>query len=450
MHYRSAVPALALLVAFTAACTREARVPMSPERLLLSVDSTQGGGEGELLGALYLNGAAITDSGYTVDLLAADPATLNRLHFYSGSMWVSPGGHNGQGYMFAWIDPRHQGHCGTEYQYVSGDTIDRGVEVHWPTRTTPPSGKEKHCIQPGTYWLTIYHNVGIYKQFLVDYVPEMRAENAFLWIYDATALVSEGIEKQNWDDTSYEHHDLHVRIDVGTPGYSDTPVLYADSAGANPYANTTFTDAPSLSGTHHTWFRVSSVASTSSEPSQPQGRLLSRVYWDSAGNLQDNTGFWDSHSNEGVIRIHQFMSDTLTTRNYVVGLETMRPDEQPRTTPEVTRIIAIQAPPPPPPPPFDSVHVSGSLSVKPNQTCEWDLLTYGGVSPFNYTWYVKQGIKWILVGSDVALNLAVGTSNLTLRGQATDSTNTSRTQTVNVTVASSGTTCYLRPIRHGP
>jgi hypothetical protein len=173
------------------------------------------------------------------------------------------------------------------------------------------------------------------------------------------------------------------------------------------------------------------------------GRLLSRIYWDSAGDINDQTGFWDSHSADGVIRIHQFMTDTMATRNYVVGLETMRPDEQPRTAPEVTRIISIQGPPPPA---FDSVHVGGPRTVKPNQTsCEWETYTYGGQSPFNYRWYLRIGTSWKLIGLDRILDWQVGTSSFTIKGEAADAAQRTRSETVAVTVTPSGATCYYRP-----
>ena len=130
----------------------------------------------------------------------------------------------------------------------------------------------------------------------MDYVPTMNYENNVLLIHNSTAGVDESIEKRDYSDTSYLHHDLDIHIDVGNPGYSHTPVLYADEAGDNPYANTTFTDASDLSGTHHTWFRFSSVASTTDEPPGMEGGLLSRMYWDSTFNLDDKSGFWDSYS----------------------------------------------------------------------------------------------------------------------------------------------------------
>lgn len=399
MSIRTAVPA-AVLLAIIAACTSDALIttdsPLSLQRGMSTL--APGGGEGELVGDMFINGAYITDTGYTVRLEAANPETSQRLHDYNASMWVSPTFHGGSYHMFAWIDPRHQGACGTEYQYVSGDTIHRGAEQHWVNAHTPPSAtaKEKHCIQPGTYTLKIFHNGSLYKQFDVDYVPIMNAQGDRRVVYNANAGVDEAIEKYDYNDTSYLHHDLDIRIDIGNPGYVDTPVLYGDAAGGNPYAQGDFYDNGSLSGNHHTWFRFSSIASTTTESSAHQGRLLSRIFWDSAGNILDRSGFWDSHSWDGIIRVHQFMTDTLATRNYVVGLETLRPDEQPRTTPEVTRAILIEGPAP-----ALSVVVEGPAQVSFSGYCTWTAVPSGGVSPFHYQWYYRrQGQSELPVGSD--------------------------------------------------
>ena len=448
MRHHTAKTIAAVCIVALSACSPDARTPTSSARPSARVSSPLLAGEGELLGDVFVNGSEIVDSSYTVELEPRNSQTSNRLHYFSESMWVSPTRHKvnnqgGAGWMFSWIDPRHQGTCGTESEYVSGDTASRGAEVHWPNRTTQPSGKEKHCIQPGNYHLTIYHNGSIYKELDVDYVPVCCSQTSDLWILDQTAGVYEEVEAKSYDDTTYMHHDFIIRTDVGTPGYSDTPVLYGDTVvGTDPNVSQSFADRASLSGDHHTWFRFSSVASTTTEGNDV-GRLSSRIYWDSASDLSDRTGFWDSHSWNGVLRIHQFMTDTLNTRAYVVGLETMRSDEQPRTTPDVTRIVQIQGPPPPP---FDSVSVWGPQHVKPNQTtCEWGIQAYGGVRPFAYQWYQYTGVKWLPIGSSQYLDLVVGTTNLTLKGQATDSLSRTQYQIVTVTVNSSGITCYLAP-----
>ena len=396
-----------------AACTRDGLVPTSTRQQALGVAAPEASGEGELLGDLSGNNIPITDTGYTVRLEAANAETSERLHYYNASMWVSPTGHGlgkNQGHMFAWIDPRHQGGCGNEHDYVSADTAARDPEFHWQSPTTPPSGFEEHCIQPGQYWLKLYHNGSLYKQFEVDYVPTMTGGGSVLHVYNATAGIYESIEKQNLDDTTYVPHDLDIRIDVGSPAYSHTPVLYADAAVTNPYADTTFTDLSYLSGTHHTWFRFSSVASTTNEPPGIQGGLLSRMYWDSAGDLSSRTGFWDSYSPGGIIRVHQFMTDTLATRDYVVGLEVLLPDEQPRTTPEVTRIVHIQGPPPPPP--ALTADIQGPTQVWNSGESEVPVGTDAG----SYTRYITVEptgyVVWIRVVVTDAAEQAAGDTQL--------------------------------------
>ena len=93
------------------------------------------------------------------------------------------------------------------------------------------------------------------------------------------------------------------------------------------------------------------------------------------------------------------MTDTMATRDYVVGLETLLPDEQPRPTPEVTRIVHIQGPPPPPPP--LTVDIQGPAQVWNSGYCTWNAVPTGGVSPYHYQWYYRrQGQSEIPVGAD--------------------------------------------------
>jgi hypothetical protein len=134
----------------------------------------------------------------------------------------------------------------------------------------------------------------------------------------------------------------------------------------------------------------------------------------------------------------------------------MRPDEQPATAPETSRLISITIAAPPPPP-FDSIRVWGALVlhgtsnvVKPNQTCEWIINTFGGAEPFAYAWYTYIGGSWQLIGSDQILDRSTGTTNFTLKGEATDANNTTRSKSVSVTVTSSGAACALAPGRRGP
>ena len=76
------------------ACARDASVPTGTRSVALDLAAPEALGEGELLGDLYLNGVAITDTGYKVSLTPVDSQTSARLHYYNGIMWVAPTGHD--------------------------------------------------------------------------------------------------------------------------------------------------------------------------------------------------------------------------------------------------------------------------------------------------------------------------------------------------------------------
>ncbi len=351
--------------------------------------SPNGSGEGELLGNIYNNGALLTANDWYVQLTPNDSATSRRLHFWSGTMWASPTKHGGRSeWMYSWIDPRHQGACGDEYHYVHGQTIDlaaRDTEIHWsgPNQPPNPAEKEKHCIQPGHYTLTLMHDVEAYKAIPIDYVPGAFGETARVSIWNSTACVYEDIEMQNYDDTSYMYHDLVASADISA-AYGHHSVLYADSAGDTPYADTVFSDAGTLGGSPYTWFRFSSAPSTTTGITDPNGRLLSRLYWDST-NQFSRTGFWDSHSGRGyMMRIHQFSNATMT-KTFWVGLEGMTPDRAPAVAPDTMRPIAITVGQGPPP---LSNWISGPDLIGATGTYVWYQFGVGGHPPYNYgNWY---------------------------------------------------------------
>ena len=404
-------PVFVFLTAALPGCAREAQTPTSPG-LLASASAPLTGGEGELLGNVYINGQYITDSSYYVTLAPLNQQTASRLRYFSGTMWVSPTHHDGQQWMFSWIDPRNIAiRCGNEAQYVSGDTLSRLSEVHWSDPATQPTGKEKHCIQPGQYRLEIDRGAQPVKILDIDYVPGKGAPGSYLHIWNSTAGVYELIEGANYDDTAYAWQDVIVDVDVGTPNYSHSSVLYGDSAGSDPYALTTFTDTPSLGGNQYTWFRFSSVASTSSFP-LIQGRLLSRLYWDATYHpLTDRSGFWDSHSaGGGVIRIHQFRTDSQRTGVYAVGLETMPPDRQPASAPDVTRPVNITLAGPPP---SLTDAIAGPDLITVSGTYNWVQTASGGIPPYDYgNWYYYRtpGPESV-VGSGQSYSRYVSTKN---------------------------------------
>lgn len=334
-------------------------------------------GEGELIGNVLLNGALA--SGYYVTLTAIDEPTQERLVEFDGSMWASPNRHNGRAWMFEWIDPRADGACGNLANYLAGNINARGAELHWKNPTTPPSGKEKHCIRPGQYELRISTNSGglnPIKTVRIDYVPTHAVA-----IPNTILGETEHLEILNYDTTDYAWQDIFVIVETGSVGGSDNPILYIQNSGKTPYSSS-FSDQADPGGSKFDYFHFSSRASTTSIPATANGRLLSRLWWDAtAPSLR--SGFWDSHDQKGVIRIHQFLEVT-STGTYDVGLETMRPSEQPLTAPQYTRPVGIEVPVPALP--SVSTWVSGPDMLQPTEPTgySWTQQASGGVPAYHY------------------------------------------------------------------
>jgi hypothetical protein len=385
-----------------------------------------GFGEGELLGDVLLNGLSTTDSGYYVFLETRNDETDSRLVIWSGGMWVSPAKHNGRNFMFEWIDPRADGACGNLTAYLAGDTTARSNELHWASATSPPViRKERHCIRPGQYRLYLSRNAAGEDPIKVvefDYVPLRGSPYSALPVTNTSAGTTDNVEELDYDATSYAWSDVFIHFDVGNPGGTDAATLYAENEGGDPYL-TIFTDQPGLGGTPFDYFRFSSRASTSS--TSGFGRLLSRLWWDGSF-ASDRSGFYDSHSQTtGLIRTHQFTNVQVSVTR-VVGLETMRPSEQPASAASVTRAVAITVPQPPPPP-FQN-DISGPELLQPTAPTlyTWWQSPSGGIQPYSLdSWfkYVLPGPE-ILVGSGFKHKRTVAPTTvwyiLRLRAVATD------------------------------
>ena len=374
--------ALLFCITFASCLDQPDRAPTEP--VVIRSNVVTGFGQGELLGDVFNNGSAIVDSNWTVELAPRNQPTADRLGpYWSGEMWVSPTRH-GRTFMFEWIDPQADGACGSLSSYLANDTTARGGELHRVARNIPPSGIERHCIRPGEYTLTILQQNHVVRTIDVDYVPVRGAAGSGFPVFNATAGEAEYVEELNYDATQYMWSDLVVNFDVGTPSTVDTPRLLIENIHGNPYADTFVNDA-SPSGTTLDYFRFSSRTSSSSIIGS--GRLLSRLFWNSR-MLSSRTGYWDSHSNAGVIRTHQFHDDVTETRVDSVGLDTRRPSETPVASPAYWRTIALSVSTPP----IQTlrVFISGPDLLDPTETVTetWTATADYGVDPYTYgKWY---------------------------------------------------------------
>jgi hypothetical protein len=75
----------------------------------INADLHTGSEEGEFFGRLLLNGTPIADTGYTISLVPADPATASRLRYPDPTMWVNPAGYANSGNMWDFFDPKAGG-----------------------------------------------------------------------------------------------------------------------------------------------------------------------------------------------------------------------------------------------------------------------------------------------------------------------------------------------------
>jgi PKD repeat protein len=279
-----------------------------------------------------------------VGIEPADPPTANRLvEPWTGSMWAHPSFSR----MWAWYDPKAGGNCGDLGPYLQGDTTGREPEEHWsgPTQFEDSTMAESHCIRPGVYRFWVGDYFEPLKAFLIDYVPIVPASpgaNAALQVWNQTAGVYETIEARNPDDTGNVWADLVANVDIGTTSYGETRALWIQNAHSDP-EHTLFQDEPSPSGSETDWFRFSVAGSTSEWP-QTEGKALARLYWDFSRSKTDwTTNYYDAITPNGrIIRLHRFADHVKESREAVVALELMRPDEDPKDTINVTqRVIQI-------------------------------------------------------------------------------------------------------------
>lgn len=281
-----------------------------------------GSAEGEVYGNFYEDGIR-SCSTYPVELQPYADAQ-GRLHFASYNpalvadpIWVQA---------FEWWDPLAGAPCanGTLANYVSNGAAT-SERAHAPT-----APKEGHCVRPGRYAFD-----GGGRSFDVEYIQPSgsAAANTHTGINEAIEITAYNASVNLWQD-------LVINTDITSTHPGDTPVLDIQNAGATPYSGT-FTNQASPSGTKNDWFRFSAARSTSGWTVSGHGTALARLYWDGT-DLSQSTPYYD-HKPEGVpvLRLHRFPNPLTASKVYTVGLELLRPDEDPANAASVTRTITI-------------------------------------------------------------------------------------------------------------
>lgn len=326
----------------------------------LSVMDPQVTGEEEIFGNIYADGVLTKDPGYLVSLEPADEPTRARLcpgcspsdlpKFFNSTGWADTGASRRTAWMYGWSDPKAGGNCGDLAHWP--DTTFRSNEAHWSAPNEPGIGKEKHCVRPGRYLLTVEHGAELVRQFLIDHVPVVPAVpggSAARDIWNSTFGVYEAVEATDYNDPNNVWIDVVAHVDRTPGGFTDSSVLDAENVGQDTYRDT-FANQATLAGSELDWFRFSVARSGSMWSREIQGKALSRVQWDRDLNPSLVTGFYDALTlgvgpgapteNQYVIRIHRF--DHVTeSRTVNVGLETMRPDETPNSSTGVGAVRGV-------------------------------------------------------------------------------------------------------------
>jgi len=285
-----------------------------------------GSAEGEVFGIVFENGQR-TCSLWTVSL-APHADAQSRLHMasYKPSLvadwkWAN---------MFEWWDPLALFPCKTSAQTLNDYVQNGSGYAEVPHATSNP--KEGHCVRPGRY---LFSFSGDTRQFDVDYI-----QPSGQFALNSGTGVNEAIEVTAYSPSLNTWQDLVINIDLTTVHPGDAPILEIQNAGSTPYLNS-FSNQASPTGTAADWFRFSVMRSTSNWNFDSRGKALARLYFD-GNDLSQATAYY-SYIPEGipVLRLRRFPNPTTANKQYTVGLELMRPDEDPANAPTVTRTVTI-------------------------------------------------------------------------------------------------------------
>lgn len=339
----------------------------------------------EFFGDIWLNGQRATAS-YAVGLYPLDATTAGRLR--GPQLYTQLSNPTGR-HMFGWYDPAGGGGCGGLASYNTGDTVERLLEDHLPQ--LPYNGVERHCLRPGQYQFSLADG----KSFFLDYVQPVGSDFS---ISNITAGVQEKLEAIEYDSTVNDNNwvDQLIHVDL-TPGtYAEAGMLDVDNSHDSPLS-LSFVNEASPAGTEFDFFRFSLARSQSSWPHDTRGRMLARLYWDFEVNKSIGTHYFDAHSVAHMMRWHQFYSHVAESRNAVVALELMRPDEAPDDTINVaTRTVGINRTTPVACAAFEATATWRTTDQIFNASCS----TRG--SNIQYRWRFTAGGTWTAYSSDTS------------------------------------------------
>lgn len=138
--------------------------------------------------------------------------------------------------------------------------------------------------------------------------------------------------------------DLGVHIDIqSTAQHTETAVLFTENAESD-YEKTVFSNQRAPAGDEQDYFRFSVAGSSTSWVSETKQALLTKFWWDTNFD-RSTTGYYDLHMKEAphhMLVVHRYVDDADRSEGLVeVGIDLKRPDEAPRSAPQLTRPLSL-------------------------------------------------------------------------------------------------------------
>ncbi len=287
-------------------------------------------GEGEIFGSLFMDGEWDCDAG-------DHEVTLERVSTGGPASPILESLQPNPAYRIMW-----------EFWDVSAGDACSGDPRQSERKHFEGSDPEGHCVSPGVYLFTGPGRSGP-RTFSVDYMGQIQTA----YIRDSTPGTT--FTRLDVGDTVsvLGYRDLMINTDLGTGTYDDSAVVEIDVVTS--ISDSTFIDDPNPTGTESSWFRVFVSRSTTTwNPSgngmagYVGGRTLAKIFArDSAkgGTWQELTNYYDHSSELGpILRAFQFpvAGCPVTSQTHEIGIDLMRPDEYPSSSPQPESIRYIR------------------------------------------------------------------------------------------------------------
>lgn len=287
--------------------------------------------QGEVYGSIFINGGRSCTT-HEINLTPY-PDAAARLHMptYKSSVTATAAWRD----MFEWWEPMAGAPC-TAAGKTLQDYENEGSTL--PEVAHSSGGVEGHCVRPGKYSFDGANRVMDVEYLQIRLQPITHSVLGELMHIETNPYQS-GTTDVGWVD-------LIIDTDLTPGSWTDTPVLEIQLAPDQGQVYTgAFADQSNPSGSASDLFRFNAGRSTTTWPSALAGGRIQSVLgrlWLDGTNPALTTGFYSIRpEGRSVVRLLRFPNPKTPTKQYVVGLELMRPDEQPAPAPTVTRTVTI-------------------------------------------------------------------------------------------------------------